>query len=118
MVKQIVLATMALAMAAPAMAAPTGGVEDPYGGRSIAKGRIAHVEPRLATAFRKGDRDPELLLNLAAIRMQQQQRSAARDLYTMVLQQPNVDMATVGGTAWSHEIARRAMANPQVAANF
>ena len=118
MIKQIVLAAAALAITGPALAWPTGGVEDPYGARSIANGRIAPVEQRLEAAFRKGDRNPEVLLNLAAIRIAQQQPAAAQALYGLVLQQPNVDMATLRGSAWSHEIARRAMTNPQVAANW
>ena len=118
MIGKIGLAAAALAMAGPALAWPSNGVEDPYGARSIANGRIAPVEQRLADAFRRGDRAPEVLLNLAAIRMTQGQTSAAQQLYGMVLAQPNVDMATLNGSAWSHEIARRAMANPQVAANW
>ncbi|MDB5690524.1 MAG: hypothetical protein JWL91_2400 [Sphingomonas bacterium] len=118
MIGKIALAAAALAMAGPALAAPTGGVEDPYGARSIAKGRTAHIERRLESAFRKGRRDPEVLLNLAAIRLTQQRAAAAQELYGLVLQQPDADMATLSGSAWSHEIARRAMAAPQVAANW
>ena len=98
--------------------ATTGGVEDPYGGRSIAKGRIAQVEQRLSAAFRNGDHDPELLLNLAAIRLKQRDTASARALYRLVLAQPNMDMVTLHGSAWSHAIARRGMASEEVAANW
>jgi len=118
MIGKIALAVAALAAAGSAAAWPTGGVEDPYGARSIAVGRIGSVEQRLADAFRKGDRNPEVLLNLAAIRLTQQRTAAAQQLYAMVLQQPNVDMATLKGSAWSHDIAQRAMTSPQVAANW
>jgi Tfp pilus assembly protein PilF len=118
MIRQILLSAAALAAAAPALAGPTAGVEDPYGARLIAKGRTAQAEARLETAFRKGVREPEVLLNLAAIRMTQRQPAAAQELYGLVLRQPNADMATLKGNAWSHEIARLAMAHTEVAANW
>ena len=63
------------------------------------------------TSFlKKGDRSPEVLLNLAAIRLGEKRGAEARDLYKAVLDQPNVDMATLSGNATSHEVAQRGMA--------
>ena len=118
MSKRILAAAVALSLAAPAFAGVTGVVEDPYGAVSVAKGRIAKVDQRLSTAFRRGDHSPEVLINLAAIRLQQQDRAGARALYRMILAQPNVDMATLRGSAWSHEIAQRGLASEMVAANW
>jgi hypothetical protein len=118
MSKRILAAAVALSLAAPAFAGVTGVVEDPYGGRSVAMGRIDKVDQRLSTAFKQGDHSPEVLINLAAIRLQQRDTGKARELYRMVLAQPNVDMATLRGSAWSHEIARRGLASEMVAANW
>jgi hypothetical protein len=118
MSKRMLAAAIALSLAAPAVAGVTGVVEDPYGGRAVAKGHIAKVDQRLSTAFKQGDHCPEVLINLAAIRLRQQDSAGARELYRMVLAQPNVDMATLRGSAWSHEIARRGLASEVVAANW
>lgn len=92
---------------APATAAwPTTEMVDPYGADAITKGRYDHVEKRLETAYSKGRRSVEVLLNLAAIRLEERDGDAAQTLYRQVLAQPNADMLTVTGTAWSHDIAR------------
>ena len=64
-------------------------------------------------AFGKGDRRPEILLNLAAVQVGRQDADDARALYDMVLSQPNIDMLTPRGPAWSHDIARRGLAQLQ-----
>jgi len=104
-----VLVGAALAIAAPALAQPTE-VADPYGAASISKGRYSTVERKLEAAYEKGDRSPEVLLNLAAIRLGEKRGAEARDLYNAVLEQPNTDMATLDGSAMSHELAQRGMA--------
>lgn len=106
---KLVLAGAVLGMAVPALAQPTE-VADPYGAASISKGRIGTIERKLEAAYQKGDRSPEVLLNLAAIRLQEKRGAEARDLYKAVLDQPNADMATLSGGAMSHEIAQRGMA--------
>lgn len=104
-----VLVGAALAIAAPALAQPTE-VADPYGAGSISKGHYSTIERKLESAYQKGDRSPEVLLNLAAIRLGEKRGVEARDLYKAVLDQPNVDMATLSGNATSHEVAQRGMA--------
>jgi len=106
---KVVLAGAALALAVPALAQPTE-VADPYGAGSISKGRYTAVERKLQAAYEKGDRSPEVLLNLAAIRLQEKRATEARDLYKAVLNQPNADMATLNGAAGSHEVAQRGLA--------
>ncbi|WP_294391188.1 hypothetical protein [uncultured Sphingomonas sp.] len=83
-------------------------VADRYGAAAIQRGDF-RMEPRLNTAFENGDHRLEVLLNLAAMRMYQQEDGSARQLYEMVLAQPNIDMTTPHGTAWSHDIANRAL---------
>jgi thioredoxin-like negative regulator of GroEL len=106
---KVVLAGAALACATPLLAQPAE-VADPYGAGSISKGRIGTIERKLEAAYQKGDRSPEVLLNLAAIRLQEKRGAEARDLYKAVLDQPNVDMATLTGGAMSHELAQKGMA--------
>ncbi len=95
----------------PAFASPSPSpsIADPYGAGSISRGRFAAVERRLQVAYDRGDRSTELLLNLAAIRLKDSDGQGAQALYRQVLSQPNVDLATLTGNAWSHDIARRAM---------
>ena len=106
---KVVLVGAALAFAAPLLAQPTE-VADPYGAASISKGRTGSIERKLEAAYQKGDRSPEVLLNLAAIRLQEKRGTEARNLYKAVLDQPNVDMATLTGGAMSHELAQKGMA--------
>lgn len=109
MIKSILVAS-ALFASGPAMAWPADKVADPYGAGAIAQESFDAVQPRLVAAYERGDRRPEVLLNLAAIRSQQANRGEARALYREVLDQANVDMATLRGTAWSHDIARTGLA--------
>jgi hypothetical protein len=106
------LSGLLMAVAAPALAGPSPSptLADPYGAGSIVRGHYSGVEQRLQAAYARGDRDVELLLNLAAIRLKERDMASARALYDQVLAQPNIDMATLTGSAWSHDIARRATA--------
>lgn len=94
-----------------ALAIPVSDGPDTFGARAIARGETDGIETRLASAVSRGDRRPEVLLNLAAIRAGQSDVLGADRLYRMVLAAPNVDMATLAGTAWSHDIARRGLAS-------
>jgi len=106
---RLVLVGASLAVAAPAFAQPTE-IADPYGASSISQGRYSTIERKLEAAYQKGDRSPEVLLNLAAIRLAEKRGPEARDLYKAVLAQPNIDMATLDGNSMSHEVAQRGMA--------
>jgi len=112
---KVVLAGATLALAGPVLAQATETaqptqVPDPYGAASIAKGRTGKIEQKLQAAYEKGDRSPEVLLNLAAIRLQQNRPAEARTLYQAVLDQPDLDMATLNGGAMSHQLAQRGIA--------
>jgi len=107
---ELVLGAVALLAPASAMAWPQAVIADPYGARSIVHDDVGSLQPRLAAAVAKGDRKPEVLLNLGAIYARQNNPSAARAMFQMVLDQPNMDMATLKGTAWSHDLARRGLA--------
>lgn len=114
---RLVVAAVALLAPASAMAWPEAVIADPYGARSIVNNDVGSLQPRLAAAVAKGDRKPEVLLNLGAIYARQNNPSAAREMFRMVLDQPNVDMATLNGTAWSHDLAQRGLARvSQIAA--
>ncbi len=102
-----ILAAAAIAVAAPAMAKAPSEIVDPYGANAIAQARTTQVERRLTQAYQTGDRSLEVLLNLAAIRVQRGDPAGARALYAEVLAQPNADMATLSGAAWSHDIAQK-----------
>ena len=104
----LVSATVLLATAAPAFAQPAE-IPDPYGARSISVGRYDTIAKKLETAYQRGDRSTEVLLNLAAIRIKQKNLKGAETLYQEILAQPNTDMDTLNGTAWSHDIARTAL---------
>jgi hypothetical protein len=119
MLKRIFLSGLvAVAAAAPAAAATwqTQDVFDPYGAAKIQRGQYDGVEKKLAQAYARGDRSIEVLLNLAAIRAQEQNTLAAHSLYREVLAQPNADMLTLTGTAWSHDIAQRGISDAVMAA--
>ena len=107
--RKIVLAvTVLVAIASPAVAQPSD-VPDPYGAKSISIGRYGTIAKKLEAAYQHGDRSTEVLLNLAAIRITRKDFQGAESLYQEVLAQPNLDMDTLNGTAWSHDIARRAL---------
>jgi thioredoxin-like negative regulator of GroEL len=109
---KIVVMAAALVGAAPAMAVSWANdeVADRYAAGAILRGDYSEASQRLWTAFDYGDRNPEVLLNLAAVQMSRQDVDDARALYQMVLSQKNVDMRTANGTAWSHDIAHRGLA--------
>lgn len=113
---KIILAGAALALTMPAVA-NTAETADPYGATSISKGRYEHIERKLLASYQKGDRSPEVLLNLAAIRLKQQRGAEARAIFSQVLEQPNVDMATLTGSAWSHDLAHRGMSGAMAMAD-
>lgn len=106
---KLVLATIAMLAPAGVMAWPSTGVPDPYGAKSIVRNDFSTLQPRLAAAVTKGDRTPEVLLNLAAIYSKQNDAMRADALYRMVLDQPNIDLATLSGNAWSHDLATRGL---------
>jgi thioredoxin-like negative regulator of GroEL len=109
--KVFLLFAAALAVA-PATAATwaTDEVSDRYAAGAILQGNYSAASQRLFSALSRGDRRPEVLLNLAAVQVGRQDADDARALYAMVLAQPNIDMRTAAGTAWSHDIAQRGLA--------
>ena len=118
LVAAAIAALPAVAMAAPAGPAAqwrTNELADPFGAAAIENGRYDAVEKRLDGAFARGDRTTEVLLNLAAINLKRGQTGTAQDLYRMVLQQPDANMATRSGSAWSHAIARRGLTGTTMA---
>ena len=114
MMKSLFLAAMLLSPAA-AFAWPASDVPDPYGAHAIARNDYTVLERRLADALARGDRTPEVLLNLAQIYRKERRDDAARALYQLVLGEPNVDLTTLNGSAWSHDLARKGLARDQMA---
>ena len=110
MIRTFACAAALAASATPALAAwQAAEIADPYGAGAITRGSYDGIERRLSAAYLRGDRTPEVLLNLAAIRIKQQDLAGAQRLYREVMVQPNVDLTTPGGTAWSHAIAERGL---------
>jgi thioredoxin-like negative regulator of GroEL len=105
----LLTAAALVTLASPAFGQPAE-IPDPYGAKSISIGRTDTIARKLEAAYQRGDRSTEVLLNLAAIRIQQKDLKGAETLYQEILAQPNTDMDTLNGSAWSHDIARRAMA--------
>lgn len=108
----ILILGVAAAAAPPATAAvwPAAAHVDPYAADALVAGRTAAAEAKLASAYARGDRSPEVLLNLAAARLRGADAAGARDLYRAVLAQPDADLLTATGSDWSHAIARTGLA--------
>jgi Flp pilus assembly protein TadD len=108
---KVFLLAAAMVGAAPALAATwaTDDIADGYAANAILRGDYRQASQSLWSAFGRGDRRPEVLLNLAAVQVSRQDADDARALYGMVLSQKNVDMLTPGGAAWSHDIAQRGL---------
>lgn len=110
--KTLLVPLVATLLASAATAAPpplewlTSDVGDPYGAASIQQGRYDAAEKRLAQAYVRGQRAPELLLNLAALHARAGRGNAAQGLYREVLDQPNISLVTLSGTRWSHDVAQ------------
>lgn len=113
--RDILLSGAALMMLASPVFAQPAEIADPYGAKSISVGRTGTIAKKLEAAYQRGDRSTEVLLNLAAIRIAQQDMQGAQSLYQEVLSQPNVDMDTLNGSAWSHDIARNALSTAMAA---
>lgn len=106
--KLLVSLALITVTAAPVLAQPAD-IPDPYGAKSISIGQYGPITKKLEAAYARGVRSTEVLLNLAAIRMKRNDLQGAEALYQEILAQPNVDMDTLNGTAWSHDIARQAL---------
>jgi Flp pilus assembly protein TadD len=105
MMRTILVAVSALAIAAPALA------DENTGYRSIAAGNLKEAETRLMAALRADPGRPEVLLNLAAVYAKTDRPAAARDLYRRVLSTDAtlMDMPS-GATISSHTVAQRGLA--------
>jgi Flp pilus assembly protein TadD len=109
---KVFLLVAAMVGAAPALAHSwaTDEIADGYAASAIMRGDYSQASQKLWSAFGRGDRRPEVLLNLAAVQVSRQDADDARALYGLVLSQKNVDMLTPSGAAWSHDIAQRGLA--------
>ncbi|HEX8446551.1 MAG TPA: tetratricopeptide repeat protein [Sphingomonas sp.] len=91
---------------------------DPVAFQAIAAKDLTGAARQLETELAAGSNEPGVLLNLAHVYRQTARDVDADALYRRVLATPNVQMATPDGNpAWSHTLAKRALArNAQFAA--
>ncbi|WCT72024.1 tetratricopeptide repeat protein [Sphingomonas naphthae] len=101
-----ILAFAAL-VAAPLTAA---AAQDQVAFRAITKADYTAAETQLAAQVAAGQREPGVLLNLAAVYNKTGRAAEAVALYRMVQSEQNVLMETASGAPiWSHDVATRGM---------
>ena len=101
-----ILVFAALAAAPLTMAA----AQDQVAFKAIAKADYTSAESKLAAQVAAGDREPGVLLNLAAVYSKTGRGTQAVQLYRMVQAEQNVLMEGANGAPiWSHDIATRGM---------
>lgn len=81
-----------------------------YAHAAIKSGNLLSAERTLERETRAGSREPEVLLNLAAVYTMTQRPSEARDLYQRVLDAKDASLIMPSSQiASSHDVARRGL---------
>ena len=81
-----------------------------YAHAAISAGNLSAAERTLERETRAGSREPEVLLNLAAVYAITQRPSEARDLYQRVLDAKDASLVMPSSqVASSHDVARRGL---------
>lgn len=81
-----------------------------YAHAAITAGHLSSAERTLEREIRAGSREPEVLLNLAAVYAITQRPSAARELYQRVLDAKDTSLVMPSSqVAGSHDVARRGL---------
>lgn len=98
----------ALAVMAIASSASAQNVE--YAHAAITAGNLPSAERSLERETRAGSREPEVLLNLAAVYAMTQRPAEARSLYQRVLDAKDASLVMPSSqVASSHDVARRGL---------
>lgn len=109
MIRHLVPTAIGLAMIA---ATAPAQYKDQTGYRAIAAGDFAAAERMLVAERRIFPDRPELMLNLAVVYSRTGRTDDARALYARVLERPAKELEMPSGrAAWSHDLARTALAS-------
>ncbi|MDJ0275948.1 tetratricopeptide repeat protein [Sphingomonas sp. 2R-10] len=104
------MALLGSALAVMGIATSTNAQDAQYAHAAITAGHLTSAERSLERETRAGSREPEVLLNLAAVYAMTQRPDAARDLYAKVLAGKDVSMAMPSAQiASAHDVARRGL---------
>ena len=103
-------ALLGSALAVMGIASSANAQDAQYAHAAITAGNLTSAERTLERETRAGSREPEVLLNLAAVYAMTQRPAAARDLYQRVLNAKDASLVLPSSqVAGSHDIARRGL---------
>ncbi len=103
-------ALLASALAVMGIAGSANAQDAQYAHAAITAGQLPQAERALEREARAGSREPEVLLNLAAVYAMTQRPDAARSLYTRVLADKDASlMMPSDRIASAHDVARRGL---------
>lgn len=98
------------ALAVMGIASSANAQDAQYAHAAITAGNFSSAERTLEREARAGNREPEVLLNLAAVYAKTQRPAEARDLYLRVLNAKDASMVMPSSQiASSHDVARRGL---------
>lgn len=101
---------LAAALAVMGIAGSANAQDARYAHAAITAGHLPQAERALEREARAGSREPEVLLNLAAIYAMTERPDAARSLYTRVLATRDASLVMPSDRiASAHDVARRGL---------
>ncbi|MGN5374225.1 tetratricopeptide repeat protein [Sphingomonas hankookensis] len=104
------IALLAPALAVMGIASSANAQNAQYAHAAITAGDLSSAQRSLERETRAGSREPEVLLNLAAVYAMTQRPDAARDLYARVLAGEDVSLVLPSArVATAHDVARRGL---------
>ncbi|WP_235513549.1 MULTISPECIES: tetratricopeptide repeat protein [unclassified Sphingomonas] len=103
-------ALLGSALAVMGIATSANAQDAQYAHAAIKSGNLLSAERTLERETRAGSREPEVLLNLAAVYAMTQRPSEARELYQRVLDAKDASLVMPSSqVASSHDVARRGL---------
>ncbi|MEH3039478.1 MAG: tetratricopeptide repeat protein [Sphingomonas paucimobilis] len=104
------VALLGSALAVMGIATSANAQDAQYAHAAITAGNLTSAERALERETRAGSREPEVLLNLAAVYAMTQRPAEARDLYLRVLNAKDASLVMPSSqVASSHDVARRGL---------
>ncbi len=104
------VALLGSALAVMGIASSANAQDAQYAHAAITAGNLSSAERSLERETRAGSREPEVLLNLAAVYAMTQRPTEARDLYQRVLETRDASLVMSSSqVASSHDVARRGL---------
>ncbi len=102
---------LAVALSAVGFAGSAMAQDAQYVHAAIVGGKLAQAERDLERDTRAGSREPEVLLNLAAVYAMTDRGDQARGLYQQVLKRDDASLLLSGSrVASAHDVARKGLA--------